>query len=323
MPMLDMPLDELLTYKGINPRPTDFDDYWTRALGELDNQSLDYTLEEVPSAFKGVQLFHLYFTGVGGAKIHCKFLRPEHIEGKAPALALFHGYQGSAGDWFDKLAYVYNGFVVAAMDVRGQSGLSEDTLQVGGNTVRGHIIRGIGEENADKMMFRNIFLDTAQVVRVLQTMPFVDENRIGACGSSQGGALTLACAALAPSVKAIAFGCPFLADYKRVWEMDLSNAEEPYREMYTYFRQRDPLHKNEEAFWNRLGYIDVQHLAPRIKANSLFFTGLMDKVCPPSTQFAAYNKITALKDLKIYPDFLHETYPQQNEMTLEHFIKIL
>ena len=38
-------------------------------------------------------------------------------------------------------------------------------------------------------------------------------------------------------------------------------------------------------------------------------TGLMDTICPPSTQFAAYNKMTCKKDVVIYPDFAHEGLP--------------
>ena len=37
--------------------------------------------------------------------------------------------------------------------------------------------------------------------------------------------------------------------------------------------------------------------------------GLMDKICPPSTQFAAYNKITSPKSVLTYPDFGHEHLP--------------
>jgi cephalosporin-C deacetylase len=37
--------------------------------------------------------------------------------------------------------------------------------------------------------------------------------------------------------------------------------------------------------------------------------GLMDTICPPSSQFAAYNKITSQKALAIYPDFGHEGLP--------------
>jgi cephalosporin-C deacetylase len=37
--------------------------------------------------------------------------------------------------------------------------------------------------------------------------------------------------------------------------------------------------------------------------------GLMDEICPPSTQYAAYNKITSEKSVVIYPDFGHEALP--------------
>ena len=47
------------------------------------------------------------------------------------------------------------------------------------------------------------------------------------------------------------------------------------------------------------------------------FTGLMDTICPPSTQFAAYNKITAKKDMVIYPDFGHEALPGQSDRSFK------
>ena len=58
-----------------------------------------------------------------------------------------------------------------------------------------------------------------------------------------------------------------------------------------------------------LGYIDVQHLAPRIQAEVTLYIGLEDQVCPPSTQFAAYNKITSAKRSALYPDFGHDDLP--------------
>ena len=48
-------------------------------------------------------------------------------------------------------------------------------------------------------------------------------------GGSQGGALTIACAALEPRVKKLAPVFPFLSDYRRVWEMDL--AKDAYAEL--------------------------------------------------------------------------------------------
>ena len=46
------------------------------------------------------------------------------------------------------------------------------------------------------------------------------------------------------------------------------------------------------------------------------FTGLMDSICPPSTQFAAYNKIVSEKSVVIYPDFGHENLPDSDDMIL-------
>ena len=138
-------------------------------------------------------------------------------------------------------------------------------------------------------------------------MPDVDMNRVGAMGASQGGALTVACSALEPRIKRAAPVYPFLSDYKRVWEMD--QAKDAYLELQEYFRHSDPTHKNEDSVFEKLGYIDIEFLAPRVRAEVLWGIGLMDTVCPPSSQFAAYNKIVSRKMMAIYADFEHELLP--------------
>lgn len=307
MPLLDKPLSELKIYTGRNPRPADFDAYWRKALLELDATSAE--AECVASkVFKPVraEAFDLWFNGVGGARLHAKYLRPKDAA-HSPALLMFHGYSGHSGEWADKLAWVNEGYCVAALDCRGQGGASEDKGGVQGNTLRGHIIRGLDDPDPQKLLFRSHFLDTAQLARVVMALPEVDVGRVGALGGSQGGALTLACAALEPRIKRAASVFPFLCDYQRVWEMD--QAKDAYAELREYFRLFDPRHEREKEVFTKLGYIDCQHLAPRIKARTLMFTGLMDSICPPSTQFAAYNKIKAKKRMVIYPDFGHEHLP--------------
>lgn len=307
MPLVDMPLEELKTYEGRNPRPADFDDYWERGLREL--EAVDPAVELIPSAFQTpfAECFDLYFTGVRGARIHAKLLRPrQEVSGGMPAVLQFHGYSGSCGDWQDKLVYPAMGMVVAAMDARGQGGLSEDTGGVKGTTLRGHIIRGLDDE-PDNLLFRHIFLDTAQLARIVMEMEGVDAGRVGAQGGSQGGGLTLACASLEPRVRRLAPVFPFLCDYRRVWEMDL--AAGAYEELKYYFRIFDPCHEREDEVFTRLGYIDCQHLAERIRGEVLIGVGLMDTICPPSTQFAAYNKIVSPKEMVIYPDYGHEGLP--------------
>lgn len=306
MPLIDKPLEELKNYEGSSPCPSDIDEFWDASIAEM--RSIDPKVELRPAEFQVdcAECFDLFFTGVDGARIHAKYVRPKNTSKPHPAVLQFHGYSGSCGEWSDKLAYVASGFSFAGLDCRGQAGLSEDAGAVKGNTLKGHIIRGL-DDDPKKLLFRNIFLDTAQLADIVMGFDEVDETRVAATGGSQGGGLTLACASLEPRINRAAPAFPFLCDYKRVWEMDLDQGA--YEELRTYFRQFDPLHEREDEIFNKLGYIDVQNITKRIKGKILMATALMDQVCPPSTQFAAYNKITSEKEVVIYPDFGHEGLP--------------
>lgn len=303
MSIFDLPLEKLREYKGINPCPSDFDDFWNKGLQEM--RAIDPNIELVKAKFQSpfAECFDLYFTGVKGARVHVQYLRPKNTKGKHPAVLVFHGYTGNAGDWSDKLKFLTLGFSVFAMDCRGQGGLSEDVGGVKGNTLYGHIIRGLDDE-PENLLYRQIFLDTAELASIAMGMPEVDEEEVYVTGGSQGGALALACASLEPRIKRVAAIYPFLSDYKRVWELDL--AKDAYQEIRDYFRLFDPIHEREDEIFSKLGYIDIQNLVKWIKGDVLFVTGLMDTVCPPSTQFAVYNKIKSNKRMLIYPDYGHE-----------------
>ncbi|MGN1367471.1 MAG: acetylxylan esterase [Aristaeellaceae bacterium] len=52
----------------------------------------------------------------------------------------------------------------------------------------------------------------------------------------------------------------------------------------------------------------------------LWFTGLMDNICPPSSQFAAYNKLSCEKEIVLYPDFGHEYPPYRVERAMQFML---
>lgn len=319
--LIDKPIEELRVFQGRNECPEDMDEYWDRSLAEMEKLGVGYEL--VPAAFQlpgQAEFFHLYFTGMQGARIHCKFARPVKREGKLPAVLRFHGYSGDCGSFSSLAGYALQGFVIAAMDCRGQGGQSEDIGRVKGGTLYGHIVRGLDGESPDMLYFRNVFLDCAQLARIVMAMEDVDETRVGATGGSQGGGLTLACAALTPGLNRAAPCVPFLCDYRRVWEMDL--AKDAYSGLKDYFRHFDPRHERESAIFTRLGYIDNKNLAHRIRAKVTMFTGLMDTICPPSTQFAAYNHITSEKKVVLYPDFGHESLPESDDMIMQYMAEM-
>jgi len=320
MPLqFDMPYEDLLIYEGTNPCPDDFDVFWDRSLAVM--QSIDPQVEMVPAEFQTdfADCYHMYFTGVGGARIYAKVLKPKGISKPGPAVLMFHGYSMNSGDWYDKLGYAAQGFTVAALDCRGQGGRSEDPGGVKGWTLNGHIVRGLHDDPSN-LLFRSIFLDAAQLAKIIMEMPEVDAGRVGATGGSQGGGLTLACASLEPRIKRAAPIFPFLSDYKRVWEIDQD--VDAYQELRDWFRRFDPRHEREDEVFTQLGYIDVQHMASRIRGEVLMATGLMDTVCPPSTQFAAYNKIGAPKSLAIYPDHGHEDLPDIHDKVFQFMLRL-
>jgi cephalosporin-C deacetylase len=312
-----MPLENLEHYHGRNPRPDDFDDYWARAVAELDATPPNVELTAAEFTSRTADAYDLFFTGVRGARVYAKLLVPKSTSA-APAVVAFHGYSGNSGDWCEKLHLVSEGFVVAAMDVRGQGGMSTDPGGHTGTTFFGQIIRG-ATDSADNLLYRHIYLDCARLARIVANLPEVDASRVCTLGGSQGGGLALACAALEPSIARTAVIYPFLCDWLRVWELDL--AKSAYDGLRNHFRWFDPRHERKDEFFTTMGYIDVQHLASRIQGEVLMTVGLMDEICPPSTQFAAYNKITAPKQMIIYPDFGHEhVYPGWPDLAF-HFLR--
>lgn len=303
MPLVDMSIEKLFEYKGVSPCPKDIDEYWDSALDEMNslNPNAEFIKKEFPS--KAADMYDLFYTGTKNARIHAKVAVPKNENGKMPAILIFHGLSGSSCDWCDLLKYASEGFVVAYMDVRGQGGISEDVGGVSGTTYTTPFTRGLDGDKHDLLM-RDVYLDTALMAKIIMELDYVDETRVGVTGGSQGGGLSVACACLVPEIKKCAPMYPYLSDYKRVYEMDLNKGA--YEGLRYYFRNFDPTHEHFDEIYEKLGYIDIQNLAKRMKAELLMFTGLMDTTCPPSTQFAMYNKVTSKKKVIFYPEYGHE-----------------
>ena len=314
MPLFDMPVEKLVDYKGSSPCPKDIDEYWNNALDEMNSikHNAEFVKRNFPS--KAADMYDLYYTATKNARIHAKVAVPKNIKGKIPAVLMFHGLAGSSDEWNRLLQYASQGYVVAFMDVRGQGGQSEDVGGTAGTTFTTPFTRGIDGDKHNLLM-RDVYLDTALLAKIIMELDYVDENRIAVTGGSQGGALSVACACLVPKIKKCAPCYPYLSDYKRVYEMDLN--EGAYEGLKYYFRNFDPTHKRFDEIYEKLGYIDIQNLAKRMKAELLMFTGLMDTICPPSTQFAMYNKVNSKKSVVFYPEYGHEELKGAGDIIFE------
>ncbi|WP_219137633.1 acetylxylan esterase [Streptococcus mitis] len=295
-------LEEIKTYKGRDEVPEDFDAFWDEEVKKVSTLPV-YQLEERDFHIPQVKFYELTFEGTNQGKVYARVVLPKSEE-KVPLIFHFHGYMGRGWDWAAMLAFTVAGYGVVSMDVRGQSGYSQDGLRSPlGNTVKGHIIRG-AVEGREYLFYKDVYLDIYQLVDIIASLPEVDEKHLSSYGASQGGALALVAAALNPRIQKTVAIYPFLSDFRRV--LEIGNTSEAYDELFRYFKFHDPFHETEEEIMATLAYIDVKNLAHRIKGEVKMITGLDDDVCYPITQFAIYNRLTCDKVYRIMPEYAHE-----------------
>ncbi len=309
----DLDTEELKNYKGINPKPFDFDAYWQKAITEIN--SIKNNIKIIKSTFESkiADCYDLYYSSTKGARIHSKMLLPKDKK-KLPCIIKFHGLNCDSGEWTSLIPFVSEGYCVFSMDCRGQAGTSDDCVLSNDNTLSGFLCRGINDAlkgNFNNLYYKDVILDSYKLYQIVINFEYIDKERIAVTGWSQGGALAIALAALVPSIKCLAPVHPYLSDYKRVWQLGLST--KAYEGINQYFRQRDPHHKTENEFFNALGYIDIKNMADKIKANVFFSCGLKDTTCPPSTQYAVYNRIKSTKYMNLFYDFDHENLTNLND----------
>ena len=305
--------EELLSYKGMAKMPADFDDYWKRALEEMERTDPRVEIKRVEINFNGQECFEIYFTGVGGARVYARYMRPVNAE-KCPIVFKFHGYSARFDNWFDSLPHISQGMCVATLDCRGQGGKSEDTVPVHGNTLHGHIIRGI-DDDIDKLYYRNQFLDTAQLVKIVREFSEIDDTRMYTMGGSQGGGLAIACAALVPDIKRVAAYEPFLSDYRYAYINNETSSA--FYELVEYARLFDSRHEHIEETFDKLDYIDIQNLAKYVKAEVLMCSGLKDVSVNVMTQFAMFNKLNVNKKFYLYPERGHERLDGSDDLAIQ------
>ncbi|MGM0209011.1 cephalosporin-C deacetylase [Enterococcus sp. DIV0421] len=295
-----MSLIDMQTYNGRNEVPLDFDVFWDELL--LDTVLPEYTLLEKNFGLQSVNCYELRFLSPKGSTVFAKSIFPKQTK-PCPVVFYFHGYQGNSPDWTEGLKYTAEGVGVVFMDVPGQAGQSQEVGNYSGIMVKGQVIRGM-LEGPKHLFFTDVYRSIVQLINIVSKFDWVNSKELYTYGASQGGALSLVASALSNQIsKTVAF-YPFLSDFKRILELGLTT--EPYNELFRYFRNSDPFHETEKSVLETLDYIDVKNFAHRITSPVLFVTGLEDDICPPSTQFAIYNRLKTEKFHYILPDYGHE-----------------
>ena len=157
-------------------------------------------------------------------------------------------------------------------------------------------------DNRDQNYYNRVIVGALRAVDFICSLPQFNGKALGVTGSSQGGALSVITAALDSRVTFFGAVHPALCDHEAFLKKRAGGW--PH-----YYYQAAPTDKELKA----LRYYDTANFARCLKATGWFSWGYNDEVCPPTSMYAAYNAVTAPKELHLYLETGHYWYQEQWE----------
>lgn len=278
--------------------PKDFDIFWQNAISEARKTPLNPMITLLPDRCTSTQnVYQVSFQNERpGSRMYGILIAPKK-EGKYPAILQVPGagirpYNGANyGDDVITLEVGIHGIPVNMQQ------------EVYNNLAAGALNNypAMNKNNRDIHYYKRVYLGCVRAVDFIFSLPEFDGQTVGVTGGSQGGALSIITAGLDPRIKFLAAFYPALCDYAGY----LNNRAGGWPH---YFQ------KNQSAFneVETLAYFDVVNFARRVQASGWYSWGYNDTVCPPTSMYSAYNVIPAPKELHLYLETGHWTYPEQN-----------
>ena len=303
MARFDLTLPELEAYRPDIREPADFDAFWADTVGTARGLGGEVILTPVDTALRSIDVFDVTFPGFGGEPVSAWLWVPRGATEPLPAVVEYNGYGGGRGLAHERLTWAAAGYAHLFMDTRGQGsawgagGRTPDPHGSGPSTP-GFMTRGI-DAPAD-YYYRRVFTDAVRAVDPVRSLGFVDPARVAVTGVSQGGGIALAVGGLVEDLVAVMPDVPFLCHFERSIGM---TSRDPYEEVAQYLK----VHRGAtSAVLATLAYFDGANFAARITAPTLFSVALQDETCPPSTVYAAFNRVAAEKQIEVYDFNDHE-----------------
>ncbi|MCR5407607.1 MAG: acetylxylan esterase [Bacteroidales bacterium] len=320
-------------YFGVSPldivsapdKQADFDRFWDTAKGQLPVlDETTVTLTEVTKKSNSsckVYLVEMQSApdGLDGEPVIVRGYYLEPQDGKKhPVLIHFYGYDTLNNPGKLDCPSGYGEFAEFYLSHRGQyinhrpaskrsDGIDRDFENIYGDW----FTFNFGDK--DGYYYRGAFMDCVQAVRFMATRTTSDMNNLFAEGSSQGGALCYAAAALSDyPFTAISPNVAFLGDFPDYFKVAYWPGNEAKKKQGTM---------TDEEMYAFLSYFDTKNLATRISCAVYATSGLQDRTCPPHTNIAPYkNLLSTDKEMHFYAEMTHD-YPANWFNTIMKYFK--
>ena len=285
--------------------PEDFGSFWEAAKKELSLVPVGARMTLIPErCTENINVYHVSLQNIGNSKIYGIVSIPRK-EGRYPAVLEVPGAGVRA--YAPDIALAEKGVITFVIGIHGiPVNLDPGVyLDLGSGALREYWTFNM--DNKDRYYYKRVYLGCLRANDFLVSLPQYDGASLAVTGGSQGGALSIITASLDPRVKFLGAFYPALCDVTGYLSGRAGG--------WPHFFDRNNLnfHNTREKL-QTIAYYDVANFARNIKVPGFYSWGFNDETCPPTSMYAAYNLISAEKNLNLFLETGHWTYPEQNSM---------
>ncbi len=280
--------------------PADFQAFWEKGKQELANVEMKpiMTLMHERCTDK-VDVYHVGINNIKG-KVYGILCRPK-AEGKYPAI--LHVPGAGIRPYFGDVAGAEQGFITFQIGIHGipvnlDPGVYTD---LAAGALEGYPVTNMDDK--DFYYYKRVYLGCVRAVDFIESLGCFDGKTIGVTGGSQGGALSVITAGLDSRIDYLAAFYPALSDLPGYLNGRAGGWPHMFKNRFT--------NKPEKVETSK--YYDVVNFARFVKVPGWYSWGYNDNVCPPTSMHAAYNVIPGKKELHIFQETQHWTFPEQIE----------
>ena len=281
--------------------PTDFEEFWNKGKEELGKVAINPILTLMPERCTDkVDVYHVQLDNVQG-KIYGILCKPKK-EGKYPAI--LHVPGAGVRPYYGEVSEAEQGFISFTIGIHGIPVNLDPNIY---NDLRQGALNqyfAINLDDKDNAYYKRVYLGCVRAVDFIESLDDFDGKNLGVTGGSQGGALSIITAGLDNRISYLAAFYPALSDLTGF----LHDRAGGWPQLFT----DENTNKPEKIETSK--YYDVVNFARFVKVPGWYSWGYNDNVCPPASMYAAYNVINAEKELHIFQETQHWTFPEQREM---------
>ncbi len=277
--------------------PEDFDEYWEAEKAALRAIPMDARLEEKESVSDAYRVFKISMVNVDDRRTYGWIAIPNG-EGPFPALMTFTA-AGVRGSSYGSAAAAANAGYLGMHIIHHNFDMETpkevtDALATGELSGYWHQ----GKEHRDTFYFHHVFLGCVRALDYLTSRPEWDGEHLTVTGSSQGGGLSICLAGLHEKVTALAANVPTLCDHGGIVQGRMSG--------WPRLVPAD----DDGTIATVSGYYDATNFAARFEGAAWVTVGLIDRTCPPTSVYSAYNSLPGEKVMLSYPQMGHSVPPE-------------